>query len=291
MTAPPPNPRFRRRVRRRRAGPQSLRGELPRADHRDHDQPSVFLPDNLIREARRQKGLAAAPAPALAVLDPDGDIVRYLQATDAAELWPEWPCYHSTLFQFTCAGRRVGIIGCAVGAPYAVLVAEQLFACGTALVVSITSAGLLAARGPLPHYVLIERAFRDEGTSHRYRPPRRFAHGDPALIDAAEAALATTGLPVYRGGTWTTDAPFRETEALIARGRALDLAGIEMESAGLYALAEAKACPVLCIAHITNTMAVTEGDFEKGTAGGAPAALTLIEALVRHMPLPGADAG
>ena len=39
------------------------------------DQPSVFTAENLLREARRQKGLAQEPVPTLCVLDPDGDVL------------------------------------------------------------------------------------------------------------------------------------------------------------------------------------------------------------------------
>ena len=41
-----------------------------------HGAPSVFRPENLLREARRQRGLPDAAVPAVCALDPDGDIVR-----------------------------------------------------------------------------------------------------------------------------------------------------------------------------------------------------------------------
>lgn len=41
-----------------------------------HSAPSAFTPENLLRAARRQKGLAATPVPEVCVLDPDGDMVR-----------------------------------------------------------------------------------------------------------------------------------------------------------------------------------------------------------------------
>jgi purine-nucleoside phosphorylase len=40
------------------------------------------------------------------------------------------------------------------------------------------------------------------------------------------------------GATWTTDAPFRETEAMIEACRANGILAVEMEAAALYALAE-----------------------------------------------------
>ena len=48
-----------------------------------------------------------------------------------------------------------GIIGYAVGAPFAVLVAEELFASGCELLISITSAGQNASLDRPPYVVLI----------------------------------------------------------------------------------------------------------------------------------------
>ena len=117
--------------------------------------PSVFMPENLLREARRQKGVPAAPVPEICVLDPDGDIVRYLNATGRAQPVAGWACYHSQMNRFDLGGRDYGIVGNAVGAPYAVLVAEQLFASGCRLLLSVASAGQVTALGPPPLYLVI----------------------------------------------------------------------------------------------------------------------------------------
>jgi uridine phosphorylase len=53
-----------------------------------------------------------------------------------------------------------------------------------------------------------------------------------------------------------------------------------MAAAALYAFANARGKQVLCFAHVTNQMALTDGDFEKGEANGARDALRLIDALV-----------
>jgi hypothetical protein len=99
-------------------------------DNKNTSSPSVFQPSALLREARRQKGLAAVDVPPVCILDPDGDMVRRLQQTARAKPFEGWPCYHTRLDRFTLAGQSVGIVGCAVGAPFAVLVAEELFASG-----------------------------------------------------------------------------------------------------------------------------------------------------------------
>ena len=48
-----------------------------------------------------------------------------------------------------------------------------------------------------------------------------------------------------------------------------------------YAFARARSVPVLCLAHVTNTMGQSEGDFEKGTAHGANNALVMLDAIVQ----------
>ena len=248
---------------------------------KDYGAPSIFEPANLLREARRQKGLAPQSIPDICVLDPDGDIVRALRRAGRAVPSPGWACYHTEMFEFEDAGQGFGIIGCAVGAAFAVLLAEELFASGCRLLLSVTSAGQICPQGDPPYFVVIDRALRDEGTSYHYLPPSEFAAADPALVALAMAALRDRRPPVFCGASWTTDAPFRETAAAIARARAHRILAVEMEAAALYAFAEARSRPVLCLAHVTNRMAVDAGDFEKGEDAGAQASLAVIAAIAR----------
>lgn len=246
--------------------------------------PSVFRPEALLREARRQRSLPLLAVPPVCVLDPDGDLVRHLRRIGKARQHEGWACYHTELLTFDLAGfGNVGIIGCAVGASFAVLVAEQLFASGCKLLVSVTSAGRIVDRGPTPYFVLIDRALRDEGTSYHYLPPSAFAEApEPALMSRAENMLSKLDrIVVHRGATWTTDAPYRETAAAIEAVVAKDVLAVEMEAAALYAFAAATNRSVVCLAHVTNAMAQSEGDFEKGEADGATSSLVVIGGVVQ----------
>src|SRR5688500_1519237 len=107
-----------------------------------YSEESDFLPENLLREARRQKNLMACTVPKVCVLDSDGDIVRDLKK-NGARLNLCWACYHSDMYTSGYHDLEFGIIGCAVGASYAVLLAEQLFVSGCELLISVTSAGKL----------------------------------------------------------------------------------------------------------------------------------------------------
>lgn len=255
--------------------------DAPILMHKYHEAPSIFTPENLLREARRQKELDPGAVPAICVFDPDGDLVDYLHATDRARRHPTWACYHTVLDTFVQAQIEYGIIGRVVGAPFAVLVAEELFASGCQLLISLTSAGQIIALGPTPYIVLIERALRDEGTSYHYLPPSAFSYLAPHLKEKICLTWDHHRVPLYVGTSWTTDAPFRETEEAIAACRAQGILAVEMEAAALYALATARQKTIICFAHVTNQMGQAEGDFEKGQSQGSMTALEVLEQIAR----------
>lgn len=260
--------------------------EYPLHAVKAYAEPSVFRPESLLREARRQRQLPDLPVPAVCLLDPDGDVVRHLDGAGAAQRHPGWGCYHTDMWVTELpvpdvgdhrldGALQIGVVGCAVGAPFAVLVAEQLHASGADLVVSITSAGQLTPLGEPPYFVLIDRAIRDEGTSCHYLPPAAWAPLPDHLHRRLSSKLPELPEPVLTGASWTTDAPYRETTTAIDAARAAGAVCVEMEAAALYAYAAARHRDVVCLAHVTNTMAVAGDDFEKGHADGAVAALAL----------------
>jgi len=242
-----------------------------------YSKPSIFNPENLLREARRQKHLENCPVPEVCILDPDGDLVRYLEKVNKAEKNECWACYHSELFTHDLNGTQIGIIPCAVGASYAVLIAEQLFVSGCKLLVSVTSAGIVTDQAIPKQFALITEAVRDEGTSYHYLP-----HDKPSRISDSLYDVLIDEPPVHKRHyfevkSWTTDAPYRETQTSINTMKQSGVTCVEMEASALYAYAEYSQNSVLCFAHLTNSMAQEEGDFEKGEEFGSIAALQLIK--------------
>lgn len=249
--------------------PPILRGK-------NHQAPSVFTPDALLREARRQKNIEAGPVPEICLLDPDGDIVRHLHTSSRARRHAHWSCYHTELHAFDDNDIELGIVGHAVGSAFAVLVAEQLFASGCRLLISMTSAGQIAPIRPPPYFIVIDRALRDEGTSYHYLPAADYSPADEGLVRLARNSLDAAGIVVQTGATWTTDAPFRETAEAIEAARQQGILAVEMEAAALYAFAAVREVSVLCFAHVTNQMGQIAGDFEKGVAEGAQGSLRVV---------------
>jgi hypothetical protein len=182
------------------------RGRAPLLERDDHSAPSVFRPENMLRESRRQKGLRSGAVPAVCMLDPDGDIVDYVRKQFGATRSPHWACYHTRLWEWERDGVRYGIVGYAVGGAFSVLVAEQLFASGCRLLVNVASAGQISDVGPPPYYILVDRALRDEGTSYHYLPPGGVRRCRPVAdrlgTSSLRAAVASTpearGRPMHR---------------------------------------------------------------------------------------------
>jgi uridine phosphorylase len=257
--------------------------DVPLLRGKDYDEPSVFTAENLLREGRRQRGLPTIDVPEVCLLDPDGDVVRHLRADGLAVRHESWACYHSELWTTQRDYGLLGIVPCAVGASYAVLVAEELHASGCRLIVSVTSAGQIGESSVPPYFVLIERAWRDEGTSLHYVPPGEWSHLDPDLARRLRGAFTNLDEPVIVGSSWTTDAPLRETPTALAAARAAGIDAVEMEASALYAYAVARCRDVICVAHVTNTMATDGDDFEKGENEGTDRILAITDSVARHL--------
>src|SRR5690606_37899203 len=137
------------------------------------------------------------------ILDPDGDLAHYLLESGSGHSHPHWACYHRRLIVFNHEGLEYGVVPYAVGASFAVLVAEELFASGCKLLISITSAEQIVPAGQPPYFVLIERALRDEGTSYHYLPPAPYSEIQSALLQRLDGAFESATEAVLRGATWT----------------------------------------------------------------------------------------
>jgi uridine phosphorylase len=247
----------------------------------DYAEDAVFKPENLVEAAIKQKGLQKENVPGICILDPNGDIVRYLVRNGMAKKSKNWPCYHTDLYLFEMDGINFGIVRCAVGSPFAVLVAEEMFVLGAKLLISITSAGLIDHSIKRPCFMLIEKSVIDEGTSRLYRPKSNFAEINDKLKTKLSELIRDGKF--ISGMAWTTDAPFRETQSKINYMRDIGVAAVEMESSALYSFAKSKNKAVICFAHITNEMGTGEKEFDKGEENGSEASLELIADVARRI--------
>lgn len=198
------------------------------------------------------------------LLDFDGELVPTAIEHFEAKPCPVWACFHTTLFRLRQGEFEMGLIAGTVGAPFAVLVSEQLIAAGCRHIIGYASSGAVADGLALPYLVIPNRGLRDEGTSYHYVPPSTWIEATGDLPAILRQHAECCGLPVHCGPTWTTDAPYRETLSQILQRRAQGVLSVEMEATALMALAAVRKAEIASLLHVTNTLATGDADFQKG---------------------------
>jgi uridine phosphorylase len=232
--------------------------------HHEIDSPSEFTPDELVSAVRAARGLPDVAVPPVCVLDFDGDLTNWLVRERKATPFEPWACFHTKMYLLETDGARCGIIPRTIGGPYAVLIAEQLHASGARLILGLTSAGRVSPSLPLPSFVVVTSAVRDEGTSFHYLPPAENVSCPTPLTDLLAEEVSRLGSTI-EGSVWTTDAPYRETKTQLDEYAAAGVLAVEMQAASLFAFAIARKANVGVVAHVTNAIDHQDEQFDKGT--------------------------
>jgi uridine phosphorylase len=227
--------------------------------------PTVFSPGELITVVRDQRGLVNSVLPDVCVLDFDGDLTDELVRSGEVSPCHDWPCFHTAMFTIANGVSRYGLIARTIGGPYAVLVAEQLVACGVKAIVGLASAGRVSPELPLPALVIASGAVRDEGTSYHYLPPSNLVDAPSGVAAILTEELVPIGLATEVGLVWTTDAPYRETAEQWNRHQQAGVLAVEMQAASLFAFSACSGIPVGLVAYLTNAPDHRDRSFDKGT--------------------------
>lgn len=136
-------------------------------------------------------------------------------------------------------GSGVALAGPFIGAPYAVLLLENLIARGVDTVIFMGWCGSVSPDACTGDILISTGAFSDEGTSGHYDPtatetPRK---PDEGLVCSLEDTFRKQGVPYKTGINWTTDAVYRETPDKIDRFRAQGAMAVDMELSALLTVA------------------------------------------------------
>lgn len=107
---------------------------------------------------------------------------------------------------------------------------------GATKFITFGSAGSLDSAATLGKYVVPSFAFRDEGLSYHYAPPADTIEIKNA--DFVASCFREWNIPFVTGGTWTTDAFYRETQAAMTRHKQAGCICVEMEVAGMQAVCD-----------------------------------------------------
>jgi uridine phosphorylase len=142
-------------------------------------------------------------------------------------------------YLFDEAKGNIGIIGnFGFGAPIVSTIMEELIALGVKRFLSIGVAGSLQKHLTVGSIVVCDRAIRDEGVSHHYLKPSKYAYASKSMVKKIEETLKKFGLESVVGTSWTIDAPYRETVAEIKKYQEEGVLTVEMEASAIFSVAK-----------------------------------------------------
>lgn len=144
----------------------------------------------------------------------------------------------SPVYAVEYGGRRFALYQSFVGEPACVSLYEDLIARGSRRLILVGNCGVLDRSIEDCGIIIPTLALRDEGTSFHYAPPSDTIEVNRRWREEFREVLREHGYPFVEGATWTTDAPYRETRAKVARRRAQGALCVEMECAGMQALCD-----------------------------------------------------
>jgi len=124
-----------------------------------------------------------------------------------------------------------------IGAPNAGVMLELMIALGGECFVFISGVGVLSAEIRRGEILIPNKALRDEGMSFHYQEPSRYSYPSTSVLDSTKKSLQEKEIPFLEGGTWTTDAFFRETQEKVNSFRGEGGLSVEMEASALFSIA------------------------------------------------------
>lgn len=125
---------------------------------------------------------------------------------------------------------------CPIGAPTTVGALEELvYSLDLKNIILYGSCGVLDKKITAGKVIVPTKAYRDEGTSYHYAKASDFI--DIENHEIISNVLKKLQVDYVKGYTWTTDAFYRETEALFAERKTQGCIAVEMEISAVQAFA------------------------------------------------------
>lgn len=152
----------------------------------------------------------------------------------AQNRWEDGP---HPVYEIEHRGERLAFYHPGIGSLSASLL-EEAIAFGCRKFIACGGCGVLDAEIAAGHLIALSGAIRDEGASYHYLPPGREVTAHEGVLHVIESTLLDRDIPYRKGKTWTTDAPYRETPGKIARRKQEGCLVVEMEAAGMMAVAQ-----------------------------------------------------
>lgn len=149
--------------------------------------------------------------------------------------WEDGP---HPLYEIEYLGQRLAFCHPGIGSALSAGILEEVIAFGCRKFIVCGGCGVLDKDIHLGGLVVVSAAVRDEGASYHYLPPEREVIANSKAVAALQSALEAHKVSYRLAKTWTTDGPYRETQARINLRRSEGCQVVEMEAAALMAVAQ-----------------------------------------------------
>jgi uridine phosphorylase len=168
------------------------------------------------------------------------EVIEKVVKENQAEMLVEnrWEDGPHPIYEISHMGKRLAFCHPGVGAPLSAALLEEVIAFGCTKFIACGGCGVLEKDIAVGHLIVVDSAIRDEGVSYHYLPPSREVRADRQGLKSVVDVITNRGIPHLVGKTWTTDAPYRETSNKIVKRKEEGCLVVEMEAAGMMAVAE-----------------------------------------------------
>ena len=135
-------------------------------------------------------------------------------------------------------GKEIAFYLSLLGGPAAVGILEEIIVMGGKKILFFGSSGSLDNNITDGQIIIPTHAYRDEGTSYHYVSAREGDFIEVKTADRLAEIFSEIGIPAIKGGTWTTDAIYRETVKNKELRKQAGCITVEMECASVMAVAQ-----------------------------------------------------
>jgi len=142
------------------------------------------------------------------------------------------------VYRIAYGGKDFAFYQSPAGAPACVMKYEELRASGMRTLILYGMCGVLGESLEDESIIIPTGALRDEGTSYHYMPASDTVGLNDRFMDLFIDVLHEAECSYTQGLTWTTDAPYRETESKVNRRKEQGAVCVEMECAAMAAAAQ-----------------------------------------------------
>jgi purine-nucleoside phosphorylase len=181
----------------------------------------------------------------------------------------------------------VSVVGPIIGAPYAVMLLENLVAWGARKIIFFGWCGAVSHEVKIGDIIVPKGAIIDEGTSKHYIDgPNSLAYPADQMLEKTKKNLTEQYLTYHEGLIWTTDAVYRETRSKVEHFQKKGALAVEMELSALFTVGNyrnAEVSGILVVSDELSTLTWRPGFKDSAFKKGRRAVAEVISTLCRKV--------